>query len=273
VPEAESELEGRTGPAPTGLLAGRKALVTGAARGIGLATARRFCEEGAAVVLSDVLPEVEQAAENLREARYSAVAVPFDVTDEAAVQAGITEARERLGRLDTLVANAGVFLDAPLLQTELADFRRVIEINLVGAFLCARAAGRLFAEQGHGTILATASQAGRRGYAGLGAYCASKFGVVGLVESLAKELGPHGVRVCSVAPGMIDTAMFGQVVAGRMERTGESESEVQTRLARLVPVGRLGTPEDVADAFVYLASDLAAHVSGAALVVDGGENS
>jgi len=262
---------GRTGPAPTGLLTGRAALITGAARGIGLATARRFCEEGAAVALSDVLPEVEQAAEELRDAGHSAVAVPFDVTDEAAVESGVAEARQRLGGLDTLVANAGVFVDAPLLETEPADFRRVIEINLLGVFLCVREAGRLFAEQGHGTILATASQAGRHGYAGLGAYCASKFGVIGLVESLAKELGPRGVRVCCVAPGMIDTAMLGQVVAGRMARTGESESEVEQRLARLVPAGRVGAPEDVAAAFVGLASGLAGFVSGATLVVDGGE--
>jgi len=258
-------------PSSSPLLEGRRALITGAARGIGLATARRFCEEGAVVALSDVLPELEPAAEELREAGYSAVAVPFDVTDDAAVESGIAEARDRLGGLDTLVANAGVFLDAPLVETELTEFRRVIEINLVGVFLCVRAAGRLFSEQGHGTILATASQAGRHGYAGLGAYCASKFGVVGLVESLAKELGPHGVRVCCVAPGMVDTAMLGQVVAGRVARTGESEGEAKRRLAGLVPVGRVGDPEDVASAFVYLASGLAGFVSGATLVVDGGE--
>jgi NAD(P)-dependent dehydrogenase (short-subunit alcohol dehydrogenase family) len=256
-----------------GLLSGRRALVTGAARGIGLATARRFCEEGAAVALSDVLPDIEAAVAELRDSGHDAVAVSFDVTDEAAVEAGVSEARERLGGLDTLVANAGVFVDRPMLDTELADLRRILDVNLVGVFLCARAAGRLFRAEGHGVILATASQAGRRGFPGLSAYCASKFGVVGLIEVLAKELGPHGVRVCCVAPGMIETAMFGQVVAGRMDRTGESEDEVERRLARLVPAGRLGTPGDVADAFVYLASDLAGYVSGATLVVDGGEGS
>ena len=254
-----------------GLLAGRRALVTGAARGIGLATARRFCEEGAAVAMSDVLAELDDAVEGLKASGHDAVSVPFDVTDEAAVERGVAEARDRLGGLDTLVANAGVFLDAPLVETELAEFRRVIEINLVGVFLCLRAAGRLFSEQGYGTVLATASQAGRHGYAGLGAYCASKFGVVALVESLAKELGRHGVRVCCVAPGMIDTAMLGQVVAGRIARTGETESEAEQHLARLVPSGRLGSPEDVAAAFVYLASGLAGFVSGATLVIDGGE--
>ena len=254
-----------------GLLAGRRALVTGAARGIGLATARRFCEAGAAVALSDVLPDLDGAVGELVDAGHEAVAVPFDVTDEAAAEAGVSDAGRRLGGLDTLVANAGVFVDTPMLDTELSEFRRVLDVNLVGVFLCARAAGRHFREQGHGVILATASQAGRPGHPGLSAYCASKFGVIGLVESLARELGPDGVRVACVAPGLIETAMFGQVVAGRVARTGESEEDVERRFARLVPVGRLGTPVDVADAFVYLASDLASFVSGATLVVDGGE--
>jgi NAD(P)-dependent dehydrogenase (short-subunit alcohol dehydrogenase family) len=257
---------------PEGLLAGRRALVTGAARGIGLATARRFCEEGAAVALSDLLDLGSVVAE-LEEAGHTAVAVPFDVTDEQAVEAGVREAEARLGGLDTLVANAGVFRDVPVLETSVDDLRRILEVNLVGVFLCLRAAGRLFRDQGRGVILATASQAGRHGYPGEGAYCASKFGVVGLVEVLAKELGPYGVRVNCVAPGVIETAMYRQVVSGRVARTGESQVEAEAHLAEGVPLRRLGTPGDVADAFVYLASDLAAYVSGTALVVDGGEAS
>jgi NAD(P)-dependent dehydrogenase (short-subunit alcohol dehydrogenase family) len=218
-----------------------------------------------------VLPDLERAVDELEGAGHKAVAVPFDVTDEAAVEAGVSEARERLGGLDTLVANAGVFVDAPVLDTSLADLRHVLEVNLVGVFLCARAAGRVFRDQGCGVILATASQAGRHGYPGEGAYCASKFGVVGLVEVLAKELGPHGVRVACVAPGPIETAMYRQVVAGQVARSGRAESEVAERIAAMVPLGRLGSPEDVADAFVYLASDLARYVSGVALVIDGGE--
>lgn len=251
------------------LLAGRRALVTGAARGIGLATARRFHEEGAAVALSDVLaPEVERAA-----AELDAVAVPFDVTDEVAVERGVAEAASRLGGLDTLVANAGVVEIAPLLETDLALFRRALDVNLTGVFLCLRAAGRLFAEQGRGVILATASQAGRHGYRGLGAYCASKFGVIGLVETLAKELAPYGVRVNCVAPGVIHTQMEDRVVEGVAAREGVELGEARRAVLDTIPFGRPGTPEEVADAFVYLASDLASYVSGATVVIDGGEGS
>jgi 3alpha(or 20beta)-hydroxysteroid dehydrogenase len=247
------------------LAEGRKVLVTGAARGIGLATARRFREEGADVVVSDVI-DVEAVA-----AELGAHAVPFDVTEEDAVEQGVERAAEALGGLDVVVANAGIFLDRPVLETSLAELRRVLDVNLVGVFLTMRAAGRRFADQGGGVVLATASQAGLRGYAGLGAYCASKFAVVGLVEVLAKELGPSGVRVACVAPGLIETAMYRQVVDGRVERTGETPEDVHEQLARGVPLRRLGTPEDVADTFVYLASDLARYVSGAAIVIDGGE--
>ena len=254
------------------LLAGRRALVTGAARGIGLATARRFCEEGAAVALSDV-EDVEGPAAELAARGFEACALPLDVTDETAVEACVVAAAERLGGLDTLVANAGIFLDRPALETSPADLRRILEVNLVGVFSCARAAGRLFAAQGAGTILATASQAGRHGYPGLAAYCASKFGVIGLVEVLAKELGPAGVRVACVAPGLIQTDMFERVVEGQVARGAPSAGEVVDRFTRLIPLRRLGTPEDVAGAFVYLASDLAAWISGVALVIDGGEGS
>jgi NAD(P)-dependent dehydrogenase (short-subunit alcohol dehydrogenase family) len=248
------------------LLEGRRALITGAARGIGLATARRFVEEGAAVAVSDVLPGLDASA-----AQVGAVAVPFDVSDEAAVERGIEVASDRLGGLDVLVANAGIFELRPLLETDLAVFRRILDVNLTGVFLCLRAAGRLFAEQGGGVLLATASQAGLHGYVGEGAYCASKFGVVGLVEVFAKELAPHGVRVNCVAPGAIGTPMGNLVVEGIAARTGSDLGTARRTLAETIPLGRSGDPKEVADAFVYLASDLSTYVSGATLVVDGGE--
>lgn len=257
---------------PRGLLAGKRALVTGAARGIGLAVARRFCEEGASVALSDVLAaEVEEATASLAEDGLSAFAVPFDVTDEAAVEAGVREARDRLGGLDVLVANAGIVRIVPALETSLETWRQVLDVNLTGVFLCLRAAGRLFVEQRSGVLLATASQAGRHGYPGEAAYCASKFGVIGLVEVMAKELAERGVRVNAVAPGTIHTQIQDRIVEGVMARTGVDAEAARRWLVGTIPFGRPGRPEEVADAFVYLASDLSTYVSGATLVVDGGE--
>jgi NAD(P)-dependent dehydrogenase (short-subunit alcohol dehydrogenase family) len=251
---------------PDRLLEGRRALVTGAARGIGLATARRFREEGATVAVSDVLPELAGAASSI-----GAIAVPFDVTDEAAVEAGVPEAHARLGGLDTLVAVAGVLHMASVLEDDLDAFRRVLDVNLLGTFLCCRAAGRLFREQGRGVILATSSQAGLHGYPNMGAYCASKFGVIGLVEALAKELGPHGVRVNAVAPGLIATEMHDAHVAGVAGRLGTDPEQARRRLVAGVPLGRAGTPEEVADVFVFLASDRASYISGATVRIEGGE--
>jgi NAD(P)-dependent dehydrogenase (short-subunit alcohol dehydrogenase family) len=257
---------------PDGLLAGKRALVTGAARGIGLGIARRFCEEGASVALSDVLvPEVDAAVSELSERGHAAIGVPFDVADEEAVEAGVREARDRLGGLDVLVANAGILRVVPALETSVETWRRILDVNLTGVFLCLRAAGRLFVEQRHGVLLATASQAGRHGYRGEAAYCASKFGVVGLVEVMAKELAGFGVRVNAVAPGTIRTQMEDRIVEGVMARTGSDAASAQQWLLDTIPLGRPGTPDEVGDAFVYLASDLSTYVSGATLVIDGGE--
>jgi 3-oxoacyl-[acyl-carrier protein] reductase len=250
----------------TGALRGKRALVTGAARGIGHATARRFRDEGADVAVSDVLPGLEAVAADLE-----VVSVAFDVTDEEAVEQGVREAHGRLGGLDVLVANAGIVETAPLLETDAGLFRRILEVNLLGAFYCMRAAGRLMREQGQGVILATASQAGRHGYPGLGAYCASKFGVIGLAEVLAKELADTGVRVNCVAPGLIQTQMEDRVVEGVVARRGLGHAEAYRAVLDTIPFGRAGLPEEVADAFVYLASDRASYVSGATLVVDGAE--
>jgi NAD(P)-dependent dehydrogenase (short-subunit alcohol dehydrogenase family) len=255
---------------PEGLLAGRRALVTGAARGIGLATARRFCEHGASVALSDV-GDLDPRVAELAAEGHTVIAVPFDVAREDAVEAGVAEARDRLGGLDVLVANAGVVRFEPALEMSLELWRQILDVNLTGVFLCLRAAGRIFRDQGRGVLLATSSQAGLHGYRGEAAYCASKFGVVGLVEVMAKELAPHGVRVNCVAPGTVDTPMQ-ELVVEEFARRSASDLEAGRRaLLDTIPFGRGGSPAEIADAFVYLASELASYVSGATLVVDGAE--
>jgi D-sorbitol dehydrogenase (acceptor) len=253
-------------------LDGRRALVTGAAGGIGAATARRFCEEGAHVVLSDRDENgVSVIAEALSAAGYEAHARPVEVTDEASVKRLTSDAAVLLGGIDLVVANAGVLSVGTLSDLSPTELERTLAVNVIGTFLTLKQSLPHVRAAGGGTLLCTASQAGVHGYPGMSAYCASKFAVVGLVESLAQELAPDGIRVCAVAPGITDTAMYDELVSGRARRWGLERAAAERRLARSVPLGRSANPEEIADAFVYLASPAAAYISGIALVIDGGE--
>jgi 3alpha(or 20beta)-hydroxysteroid dehydrogenase len=254
------------------LLEGRRALVTGAARGIGEATARRFCEQGARVVLTDRDGDaVEAAAAKLRDAGYDAHGRGLDVTDEAEVERVLDAAADLLGGLDIAVANAGVLAVSPLAELSLADFERTLRVNVVGVFLTLKHALPHLRAAGGGALLCTTSQAGVHGYPDMSAYCASKFAVVGIVESLAQELAPDGIRVCAVAPGVTDTEMYGELLRARARLWGVDEKAADERIRRTVPFGRTASADEVADAFVYLASPQAAYVSGVALVLDAGE--
>ena len=254
------------------LLAGRRALVTGAAHGIGAATARRFCEEGARVGLTDAdAAGAETTAAALRGCGHDAHGAAIDVTDEAIVTRVVRDAAERLGGLDVVVANAGMLSMAPIEQTTLEAFERVLRVNLVGVFLTLKQAVPHLREAGGGALLCTASQAGVRGFPEMSAYCASKFGVVGLVESLAQELASDAIRVCAIAPGMTKTAMYDDLVDARQKLRGCARDTVERQLLGTVPFGRPADPEEVANGFVYLASPLASYVSGIAHVIDGAE--
>ncbi len=251
---------------------GKRALVTGAAGGIGAATGRRLCEEGAAVVLTDLDgARVETLAASLAAEGYSAHSLPLDVSSDGQVALAVDAAADLLGGLDTVVANAGVLTVAPLDEISLESFRRSLEINLVGTFSTVRHAVKHLREADGAAIVCTASQAGIEGAPELTAYCASKFGVVGLVQSLARELGPEGIRVSAVAPGLVDTEMLTEFFSRRAESRGSSFDEVAATALADVPIGRLATPTEVANAIVFLASDLASYVSGFALPILGGE--
>jgi NAD(P)-dependent dehydrogenase (short-subunit alcohol dehydrogenase family) len=258
----------------TSLLEGRRALVTGAGRGIGEATARRFCDEGAAVTVTDRDGEAaESVAESLRGAGYRVRAGTLDVTDEAQVEQGLEDAAEAFGGLDLVVANAGVLTVSPLADLSLAAFEQTLRVNVHGVFLTLKHAAGHLRTAGGGTLLCTTSQAGVHGYREMSAYCASKFAVVGIVKSLADELAGEGIRVCAVAPGVTDTAMYGELVRARSHLWHVDEAEADERIRRTVPIGRTATPEEVANAFVYLASPLASYVSGIVLVIDAAEQS
>jgi NAD(P)-dependent dehydrogenase (short-subunit alcohol dehydrogenase family) len=242
-------------------LVGRKAFVTGAAAGIGHAIAQRLARAGAHVVLADRDAErVAAAVAELRGAQVQTEAVVLDLADHEAVEPAIEAAAKTMGGLDILVNNAGIALQKPVLDTTVEDFERIFKVNLFGLFAALRAAGRLMRAAGtRGRIVNIASVAGLRGSMGRAAYGASKAAVLNLTQVAAVELAPHGITVNAIAPGPIDTELTRQLHAG-------------SRGAWLAatPQGRYGTPEDVAEAMLYLAGDAAGFVTGQVLAVDGG---
>jgi 3alpha(or 20beta)-hydroxysteroid dehydrogenase len=241
-------------------LRAKVALITGAAGGIGAATARRFAEEGASVLLTDA--DAEGAQELAGELGGDALARGHDVSDEEAWTAAVAWTIEAHGRIDVLVNNAGVFLAASLTETKLADFQRVLDVNVTGVFLGMRAVAPAMSERGGGSIVNLSSLAGLTGAPYLTAYSASKWAVRGMTKVVAKELARFQVRVNSLHPGQIDTDMN--------TRQRERTPELIDKLIKGVPLGRIGEPLEVADAAVYLASDESLYVTGSELVIDGG---
>lgn len=258
----------------TGQLQGRRALVTGAGRGIGEAIARRFCEEGASVAVTDRDGDaVAGVATKLGELGHNAHPYTLDVTDEPAVESCLDAVAAAFGGLDLVVANAGILTVSPIADLTLAAFEETLRVNVNGVFLTLKHAAPHLRAAGGGTLLCTTSQAGVRGYRDLTAYCASKFAVVGIVRTLAEELAGDGIRVCAVAPGVTETGMYGELVRERSRLWGIDEAAADERIRGTVPIGRTASPEEIANAFVFLASQQASYVSGIVLVVDAAEQS
>jgi len=249
--------------APCGRLEGKVALVTGAARGIGAATARRFAAEGASVVLGDRRDELGAQtaaaidAEEWGAARY----VSLDVTSEEAWAGAVQQASRWFGGVDVLVNNAGIIRVTPLVDTDLETFRKVLDTNLVGAFLGIKAVLATMRARRGGSIINFSSPQGIEGRHGMPAYTASKFGVRGLTKTAAIELGPYGIRVNAVVPGPTRTAMT--------ERRGWTDADYDAAYG-LYPLGRMAAAEEIAALCAFLASDDASYCTGADFVADGG---
>lgn len=244
-------------------------MVTGGASGFGLAIARRLVEDGARVVLLDISQSALAAA--VDELGDAATARVCDVRDQAAVRAAIEEAATRTDGLDTLIVSAGVIHVGALAAVAEEDWDRTLDINLKGAFLVIQAAAPHLVASGRGRIVAISSDAGRRGFPGITAYCASKFGLIGLVESVAVELAPAGVTANVLCPvGAPSTGMGQQVLAWKVHTTGRSEQEILAAAAATNPVGRNATEADVVAAARFLISDEASFLTGVSLDVDGG---
>jgi NAD(P)-dependent dehydrogenase (short-subunit alcohol dehydrogenase family) len=250
-------------------LSGRVALVTGASRGIGEATARALAAAGARVIVTDVADTAALAGE------IGGLSRRQDVTSEAEWADLMTFAEAEAGGLDILVNNAGLFLMKPITQTTLEEWKRLHAVNVEGVFLgCKHAAPLLAARAGRWTggtsIINLSSVAGLVGSTGAVCYNASKGAVRLLTKGLAMELAGTGVRVNSVHPGVIETKMGQEVVTGFSTATGLGDNEARDRVAHLHPVGRMGQVGNIADAIAFLASDKAAFMTGSEMVVDGG---
>jgi NAD(P)-dependent dehydrogenase (short-subunit alcohol dehydrogenase family) len=236
------------------------ALVTGAARGIGLATAKRFLAEGWRVALLDIEGELQASAAAALNDPDHTLAISCDVSDAAAVGAAMAAIMSRFGRLDALVNNAGVAVFAPVLETSDADWNRIMAVNLTGPFLCTKAAAPLIRELGGGAIVNITSISAVRASTLRSAYGTSKAGLAHLTKQLAVELASLNIRVNAVAPGPVDTAMAKQV----------HTREIRADYHDAIPLNRYGLEEELAEAIFFLCSERASYITGQILAVDGG---
>ena len=241
-------------------LTGKVAMVTGAARGIGLAIASRLAEEGAKIAIADINGDgAAHAAERIGGA---AMGVRVDVTDTASIAVGVAAVVERLGTIDVLVNNAGWDKVEPFVKSEEATWDTVIAINLKGPIACVRAVLDSMIERRSGKIVSISSDAGRVGSAGEAVYAGAKAGIIGFSKTLARELARYGINVNVVCPGPTNTPLFHEMAGGN--------EKLASSLKQAIPLGRLGEPEDLAGAVAFLASDDASFVTGQTLSVSGG---
>ncbi|HVU84032.1 MAG TPA: 3-oxoacyl-ACP reductase FabG [Puia sp.] len=235
------------------------ALITGGANGIGLATAKRFAKEGARLILWDVSDKGNEVAEQFNEQGHEAIFKKISVTDEIEVQEAVAEAHGHFGRIDILINNAGITRDRTLLKMSKQEWEEVIAVNLTGVFNCTQAVAPVMKEQNYGRIVSASSNVAIRGNFGQTNYVAAKSAIIGMTKVWAMELGRYNITVNCIAPGFIHTAM-----------TGLMPEEVRKQSIPHIPLGHWGVPDDIANGYLYLASDEASFVSGICLTIDGG---
>ena len=236
------------------------AIITGSARGIGQATALKFAAEGARVVVCDLdRKSVDEVVAQILSAGGQAIGFVVNVTDQASIAAMVKGATDQYGRIDVLVNNAGIVDDAMLRKMTDDQFDRVIDINLKGTYNCARAVVDIMIAQGAGVILNASSVVGLYGNFGQTNYAASKFGVIGMAKTWARELGRKGIRANAVCPGFVETTIVKSI-----------PQKIMQAMIDRVPLGRLAKPEEIANTYAFLASDEASYINGAVIEVSGG---
>jgi sorbitol-6-phosphate 2-dehydrogenase len=253
----------------------KKAIVTGAAQGLGKAIALRLALEGADVLLADVnLGIVRETADDIaKQSGRRIVAVQTDVTNEVEVREMVKRAVDEFGRIDLLVANAGVLVSGPSTDIAIESWRKVIDVNLTGYFICAREVAKEMIAQGHGNIIQINSKSGKKGSYQNAPYASSKFGGIGLTQSLALELAPHGIRVNCICPGnLLDSPLWVDSLYDQYSRRWcISREEVRKRYLEQVPLKRGCTYDDVTNVLLFLASDESSYMTGQAVNVTGGQ--
>ena len=240
-------------------LKNKVALITGGANGIGLATTERFAKEGAKIILWDVSDQGNEIAERLKMEGHEIIFKKVSVTNQEEVQKAMTEANEHFGRIDILINNAGITRDRTLLKMTMQEWDDVISVNLTGVFICTQAIAPIMKEQNYGRIVSASSNVAIRGNFGQTNYVATKSAIIGMTKVWAMELGRYNITVNCIAPGFITTAM-----------TEAMPEEVRKQSIPHIPLGKWGVPDDIANGYLYLASDEASFVSGICLTIDGG---
>ena len=241
-------------------LENKVSIITGAAQGIGLATALKFAQEGAIVIVCDIKQAaVDEVVKQCQALGATAAGFEMDVTRREMVDGVVASVKEKFGRIDVLVNNAGITQDARLQKMTLEQFDRVIDVNLRGVFHCSQAVADTMVAQGSGVILNASSVVGLYGNFGQTNYAATKFGVIGFTKTWARELGPKGIRAVAVCPGFVRTPILDSI-----------PEPVMRKMIDKVPLGRLGQPEEIASVYAFLASDDASYINGAVIEVSGG---
>lgn len=235
------------------------AIITGGARGIGKATAELFTKEGAKVIIWDMMDLGEETAQQLREAGYSAEFMKLSVTDFPSLEQAANEIAEKYGKIDILVNNAGITRDKTMAKMSHFEWQQVIDVNLTGVFNCTKAVLPFMINQNYGRIICTSSVVGITGNFGQTNYVATKSAIIGMVKTWAKELGKNGITANAVAPGFIQTDM-----------TDLIPEDVRNKIVADIPAKRMGQPIDIANAYLFLASDEASYINGHCISVNGG---
>lgn len=250
-------------------LAGKSALITGAARGIGRAFTEAYIREGARVAIADI--DIARAEQTAGELGPAAFAVAMDVTDQTSIDAGVARVIAQFGQIDILINNAALFTAAPIAEIERADYDRVFNINVAGTLFVMQAVARHMIEAGiRGRIINMASQAGRRGEPLVAVYCASKAAVISLTQSAGLNLIEHGINVNAIAPGVVDGEHWDGVDAFFAKYEGKAPGQKKREVGDAVPYGRMGRAEDLTGMAIFLASDEADYIVAQTYNVDGG---